>query len=222
MGELVHPRWGGYLDVSWTSEGKWQRPCFMLVPPDYGWNSSRIVTSYRGEGCTRIRISVHIVHESFQWVPNSSSFWMSLKCVLKTCSLEFTRCVETNYLVWLVSKSPTKAGAVSIQYIDNFKDTFMSFQITNCPWWMRCPKESLMAESCLWETSISSDSTLPDCQANHGICMKTPSGNCGWSTDKKYRECMKNRRRIREEKLRKEPWTTQRNSSWIMICGHWY
>ncbi|XP_023727708.1 tissue inhibitor of metalloproteinase isoform X1 [Cryptotermes secundus] len=78
-------------------------------------------------------------------------------------------------------------------------------EITDCPWWRRCPKESLMAESCLWETSINSDSSLPDCQANHGICMKTPSGNCGWSTDKKYRECMKNRRRIRDEKLRKEP-----------------
>jgi hypothetical protein len=97
----------------------------------------------------------------------------------------------------------------------------MSFQITDCPWWRRCPKESLMAESCLWDTSVNSDSSLPDCQGNHGICMKTPTGNCGWSTDKKYRECMKNRRRIRDEKLRKEHRMTQRNSSLVIFWGHW-
>jgi len=80
-----------------------------------------------------------------------------------------------------------------------------SCEVINCPWWRHCAKERLMSGACLWGTSLNSDPSLPDCHANHGICMKTPSGKCDWSTDKKYRECMKNRRRIREEKLRNEP-----------------
>ncbi|GFG34319.1 hypothetical protein Cfor_08945 [Coptotermes formosanus] len=80
-----------------------------------------------------------------------------------------------------------------------------SCAVIDCPWWKRCPKDKRMSDACLWETSLSSDSSLTDCQANHGICMKTPSGHCDWSTDKKYRECMKNRRRMRDEKLRNEP-----------------
>lgn len=80
-----------------------------------------------------------------------------------------------------------------------------SCEVIDCPWWRQCSKDKIVSDACLWETSLNSDSSLPDCQANHGICMKTPSGNCGWSTDKNYRQCMKNRRRIRDEKLRKEP-----------------
>lgn len=81
----------------------------------------------------------------------------------------------------------------------------MRFQVINCPWWTNCEKERLMSDACLWETSVTSDPSLPDCHANHGICMKTPSGKCDWSTDKKYRGCMKSRQRIRKEKLKNEP-----------------
>jgi hypothetical protein len=158
------------------------------------------------------------IHFIFTLISPKLFFWLLWRDFLS--SSVHTLCLFA--VAWVVLKNPTKACADFIQFIDNFKDIFMSFQIIDCPWWRRCPKESLMADSCLWETSINSDSSLPDCQAYHGICMKTPSGNCGWSTDKKYRECMKNRRRFTGEKLRKEPWTTQRNSSWIMIWGHWY
>jgi hypothetical protein len=81
----------------------------------------------------------------------------------------------------------------------------MRFQVINCPWWTDCSKEKLMGDACLWKTSVNSDPSLPDCHANHGICMKTPSGKCDWSTDKQYRECMKIRRKIRKEKLKNEP-----------------
>ncbi|KDR22300.1 tissue inhibitor of metalloproteases isoform X2 [Zootermopsis nevadensis] len=78
-------------------------------------------------------------------------------------------------------------------------------EIIDCPWWKQCPRDRLEADACLWESSVFSDASLPDCQSKHGICMKTPSGNCGWSTDKKYRECMKERRRMRDERRRNEP-----------------
>lgn len=78
-------------------------------------------------------------------------------------------------------------------------------EIKECPWWRQCPKHTIGNMTCPWETSISSDGSLPDCQQNHAICMKTANGGCQWSTDKNYRECIKTRRRLREEKLRYEP-----------------
>ncbi|PSN36520.1 hypothetical protein C0J52_25428 [Blattella germanica] len=69
-----------------------------------------------------------------------------------------------------------------------------------------CPKESSPSDICAWETSSYSDSSsLHDCQQKHAVCMKTVSGGCGWSVDKKYRECMKTRRLMRKEKLDNEP-----------------
>ncbi|KAJ9601770.1 hypothetical protein L9F63_000062, partial [Diploptera punctata] len=78
-------------------------------------------------------------------------------------------------------------------------------EIRDCPWWRQCPKHTVDNSTCQWETSIRSDSSLPDCQEKHAICMKTSSGSCQWSTDKNYRECVKTRRRLRDEKLRNEP-----------------
>ncbi|KAJ4439664.1 hypothetical protein ANN_07792, partial [Periplaneta americana] len=72
-------------------------------------------------------------------------------------------------------------------------------EIMSCPWWKQCPKEEKPTNGCQWEGNVT------DCQAKHGICMRSPHGGCIWSTDRKFNECTKMQRRLRDEKLRREP-----------------
>ncbi|XP_063216914.1 metalloproteinase inhibitor 3 [Bacillus rossius redtenbacheri] len=86
-----------------------------------------------------------------------------------------------------------------------------SCQIVHCPWWRDCSNATLSGDSgalgdaCRWETSMLSDHTLPDCQEQHAVCLRTASGACAWAADKHYKGCMKTRRRIRDEQLSREP-----------------
>ncbi|XP_049837678.1 tissue inhibitor of metalloproteinase isoform X1 [Schistocerca gregaria] len=59
------------------------------------------------------------------------------------------------------------------------------------------------SDTCQWWTSFLGPEEGPDCQGEHAICMRQPGSSthgahCGWTGGSRYRQCMEDRRRLRE------------------------
>lgn len=69
------------------------------------------------------------------------------------------------------------------------------------PWYHKgVALDTVAGKRCLWESSPGPQ----DCQEQHGLCMKGPSG-CAWFPSVAYKNCIKEFQRKREQQRAREP-----------------